>query len=493
MTDPARGAEGEATPHHRVAIVGAGFGGLGASIVLGRAGVRDVVVLERGDDVGGVWRDNTYPGCACDVQSHLYELSFAPNPDWTRRYPRQPEIQAYLRRVARDFGVAPRIRLRTVVRESRWDAAASRWRISTSGGDLTADWLVSATGGLSEPQVPDLPGRDTFTGPAFHSAQWRHDVALAGRRVVVVGTGASAVQFVPELQRVAAHVTVLQRSAPWVVPRRDRPIPAAWRAAYRALPALARLRRLGVWAQREVQGNVLRHLGLNAVIERYVRWVLRRAVPDPALRARLTPPFRLGCKRILLSDDWYPALQRPNVTVAPAAAEVRPDGVVDAEGTFHRADVLIWGTGFHVTDVPAAARVHGRDGRSLAEAWAGSPTAHLGTMVAGFPNLFLLQGPNTGLGHTSVLLMIEGQLAFVADALRWAEAHGARTIEPTPGAQAAFVAEMDRRLATTVWNRGGCRSWYLDATGRNSTLWPAGTPEFRRRLSRFRPAEFAVG
>lgn len=491
MSGSARGAGG-GTPHHRVAIVGAGFGGLGAAIVLDRAGIADTLVLERGDDVGGVWRDNTYPGCACDVQSHLYELSFAPNPGWTRRYPRQPEIREYLRAVARDFGVAPRVRFRTVVRESRWDDAARHWRIATSTGDVTADWLVSAAGGLSEPRIPDVPGRDTFAGPSFHSAQWRHDVPLAGRRVAVIGTGASAVQFVPELQRVAAHVTVLQRSAPWVVPRRDRAIPAFWRAAYRAVPALARLRRLAVWAQREVQGNVLRHLGLNAVMEHYVRWVLRRAVADPALRARLTPSFRLGCKRILLSDDWYPALQQPNVTVAPGAVEVRPEGVVDADGALHRADVLVWGTGFRVTDVPAAEQVYGRDGRSLSATWEGSPKAHLGTMVAGFPNLFLLQGPNTGLGHTSVLLMIEGQLAFIADAVRWADTHGRRTIEPTPGAQAAFVAEMDRRLATTVWNRGGCRSWYLDATGRNSTLWPAGTPEFRRRLRRFRPEGFAV-
>lgn len=482
-------------PRFQVAIIGAGFGGLGTAIRLRQAGLADadLVIFERAGDVGGVWRDNTYPGAACDVESHLYSFSFALNPDWSRSYSPQAEIWAYLRRCAQDFGVWPLIRFGHTVHGADWDAAESAWRLRTSHGEFRAAFLINGSGALSEPATPNLPGLKTFQGPAFHSARWPADVDLRGRRAAVIGTGASAIQFVPALQPLVSRLHIFQRTPPWVIPRRDVPLSAAARERYRRFPALMRLQRGWLAATRELTGVAFQHPRLMRLMEAQARRHMELTVKDPELRAKLTPHYTIGCKRVLLSNDYYPALVQPNVELITAGvAEVRAQSIVDTAGVERAVDALIFGTGFRVTDFPFSGCLRGRAGRSLTEVWAGSPQAHLGTMAAGFPNLFLLQGPNTGLGHTSVLLMIEAQIEYLLQALAYLRQHGAAALEPRAEAQAAFVAEVDRRLAGTVWNAGGCRSWYLDQTGRNSTIWPGTTGQFRRRLARFNPAEYQL-
>jgi cation diffusion facilitator CzcD-associated flavoprotein CzcO len=485
MTEPS-----PTIPHVRVAVVGSGFGGLGTAVRLRQEGMEDFVVFEQADDVGGVWRDNRYPGVACDVQSHLYSFSFAPNPHWTHRFSPGGEIWEYLRRVADEFGIRSHIRFRHRVREAAWDERTARWRIDTTGGRWTAEVLVAAPGAFSAPNVPLIPGLDAFEGPVLHSARWDEAVDLAGKRVAVIGTGASAIQIVPAIQPSARRLVLFQRTPPWIVPRHDRALSGRMARALARAPLLQRAIRAGIYHSRELLGLPFRHPGLARFPVITARRHLRSQVPDPALRAKLTPDYTIGCKRILLSDDYYPALTQPNVEVVGGAAAVRPRSVVSADGSEHPADAIVLGTGFHVTDFPFAREIRGKDGRSLADAWGASPTAHLGTTVAGFPNLFVLQGPNTGLGHTSVVLMIEAQVEHVVNALRHMQAHRLAAVEPRPEAQAAFVAAVDRRMARTVWITGGCRSWYLDETGRNSTLWPGSVGAFRRRVEPFRPEEY---
>ncbi len=477
----------------RVAIVGSGFGGVAAAIRLRQAGVHDFVILERAGDLGGVWRENSYPGCACDVESHLYELSFAPNPDWTRWYPPRDEIWAYIRRLAQDHELTPFIRYNEEVTRAAWDEASARWEITSTGGRWSAQVLVAAPGALATPRLPDLPGLDRFGGPVFHSARWDHDVDLRGKRVAVLGTGASAVQFVPAIQPEVARLILFQRTPGWVIPRRDRPVSPRLRALFRRRPAVQRALRRLLYVRHEALGVAFRHPRLMRVMDPIARRHLRRSVPDPALRARLTPDYTLGCKRVLVSDDWYPALQQPNVElVTGGAVAAGPGTVTGADGVARPADVIVCGTGFQVTEFVFARCVRGRDGHLLSDTWGPSPQAHLGTTVTGFPNLFLLSGPNTGLGHSSVLLMFEPQVEHLLNALRYMDAHGLAAVEPRPEAQRAFVEAVDRRMRNTVWLRGGCRSWYLDSTGRNSTLWPGTPAAFRRRVSPFRPREYAV-
>ena len=469
----------------RVAIVGSGFGGLGTAIRLRREGIDDFVLLERADDVGGTWRDNSYPGCACDVQSHLYSFSFALNPDWTRTFSRQPEIWEYLQRVAREHGVLPHIRFGHDVQGATWDEAAQRWRIATTRGEFTARYLVAAAGALSDPKIPELPGLASFAGHTFHSARWDHDYDLAGRRVAVVGTGASVIQFVPEIQPAVAQLDLYQRTPAWVIPRHERAISRGERWIYRHLPFTQRAVRGRIYLQRELFMLGFRHPAVMRLVSRVALHHMHRAVTDPALRAKLTPDYALGCKRVLISNDYFPALTRPNVDVVTTGiAEVRPHSIVDAAGVERPADAIIFGTGFHATDPPLAPHVRGRGGRTLADAWQGSPKAYAGTTVAGFPNFFMLPGPGTGLGHTSVVYMLEAQIDHVVGVMRLVERGGAAAAEPREDAQAAWVARLDAHMRGTVWVDGGCRSWYLDRTGRNSTLWPDFTWRYRRRVER---------
>jgi cation diffusion facilitator CzcD-associated flavoprotein CzcO len=475
--------------HVRVAIVGTGFAGIGASVALQREGI-DHTILERAADVGGTWRDNRYPGCRCDVPSHLYSFSFAPNPEWTETYSPQPEILAYLRRTAERFGVLDRIRFGHEVRGAVWDADRQRWRLDTTGGPLTADLLVLGNGPLAEPSIPDLPGLDSFGGTTFHSATWPadDDADLDGRSVAVIGTGSSAVQFIPLIQPRVAALTVFQRTAPWVLPHTNRRVTRAERALYRRFPRVQQLVRQGVYWSREVFATtLLRNSRSLDRLEKVGRGQIEKQVTDPALRARLTPDYRPGCKRLLLSNDYYPSLEQSNVeVVTDKIAAVTPTGIVTTDGTTHEVDTIIFGTGFHVTDNPVAGRVRGADGRTLAGHWAGTGAyAYLGTAVPGFPNLFLLAGPNTGIGHTSLVVMIEAQLTYLVGALRFMDRSGVVSLDLRPRMYDAWAREIERRAAPTVWNSGGCSSWYLDAEGRNTTIWPDHTFRFRRRTARF--------
>jgi cation diffusion facilitator CzcD-associated flavoprotein CzcO len=469
-----------------IAIVGAGFSGLGLAIRLHQRGEEDFIVLERAEDVGGTWWFNTYPGCACDIPSHLYSYSFAPNPAWTQTYSPQREIQTYLRRCAERFDVRRSIRFGCEVTGADWDESAGRWRVETSEGPLTARVLVSAMGPLVEPKVPDITGVERFRGRVFHSARWDHDFDLAGKRVAAVGTGASAIQFVPAIQPRVERLHVFQRTPPWVVPHSNRPITARERRLYRRFPPVQRLARAFTYMVREplVLGFV-KNPRLMRLVERVALHHIAEQVPDPELRAKVTPSYTIGCKRILPSNHWYPALGEPNVElVTEPIVEVRPSSVVSGDGTEREVDAIVFGTGFHVTEIPAARILRGRGGVSLEGVWGASPSAYLGTAVAGFPNLFFILGPNTGLGHNSLVYIIESQIAYLLDALTTMRARGAEAVEVRPEAQAAYNASIDERMTDTVWS-SGCASWYIDATGRNSTLWPDWTWRYRRRTARF--------
>ncbi len=495
-TTPDRAATGSLPSHVEVAIVGSGFSGLGAAIGLKRSGRHDFVVLERAGDLGGTWRDNSYPGCACDVPSHLYSFSFAPNPAWSRAFSPQPEIQAYLQRTAEQFGVLPHVYFGAELTDATWDSDVSRWRITTRRGELTADVLISATGPLSEPSIPALPGLETFAGTTFHSAGWRHEHDLTGERVAVIGTGASAVQFVPHVQERAARMTLFQRTAPWVLPRRDRAISPKERRLYAALPLAQKVARSAIYWGREswIFGFAVRPAVMELAEKQALR-LLHKQIRDPQLRAKLRPTFRLGCKRVLLSNTYYPALAQPNaevvtdrITAVAAHAVVSTDEA--GRRTEHPVDTIIFGTGFHVTDPPVAGRIRGRDGRTLAEHWAGGMQALHGLTIAGFPNLFFLVGPNTGLGHTSIVFMIEAQTRYLIAALDAMTTGGITALEPKRDVQDAYNADLQRQLAGTVWNDGGCASWYLDPSGRNTTLWPTFTFSFWRTVRHFDLTEY---
>jgi cation diffusion facilitator CzcD-associated flavoprotein CzcO len=479
---------------HRVAIIGTGFSGLGAAIRLKQAGIEDFVVLERAGDLGGTWRDNHYPGCCCDVPSHLYSFSFELNPRWTRGFAPQWEIRDYLRWVAAKHQLTERIRFDHEVTEAAWDEAAQRWRIDTPRGQFTARVLVAGTGALSDPKIPDLPGLDEFPGAMFHSARWDHDHDLEGERVAVIGTGASAIQFVPAIQPTVGRLHLFQRTPPWIIPRLDHQITDVEHALLKYLPFASALVRGAIYAALETRVVGFRRPRLMKIAERAARWHMARQVPDPELRRRLTPNYVIGCKRILVSDNYYPALVQPNVDVLTGGVrEIRGRVVISADGEEREVDTIIFGTGFEVTEMPIARRLHGRDGRSLHERWsAEGMSAYLGTTIAGFPNLFMLTGPNTGLGHTSMVYMIESQLNYLVDAVRKMDVHRAAAVEVRPEVQRAFNDELQDKMRGTVWTAGNCHSWYLDDTGRNTTLWPGYTFGFRRRTRQFEPADYVM-
>jgi cation diffusion facilitator CzcD-associated flavoprotein CzcO len=475
----------------QVAVIGAGMSGIGAAIQLRRAGIDDFVVLERAAEPGGTWRDNTYPGCACDVPAALYSYSFAPKPDWSRAYAPQAEIRRYLLDVAGAHGVGERIRCEADVLAADWDESDQRWSLRTSGGDFAARVLVSATGPWSEPVIPPLPGLESFAGTVYHSSRWNHEHDLDGARVAVIGTGASAVQFVPEIQPRVERMTVFQRTAHWVLPKPDRPLGPRAQALFRRYPATQRALRGGIYGLGEALGVATRNPRLLGPLQRMGHAHLRRAVPDPDLRRILTPRYTIGCKRLLFSNEWYPALCEANVEVVPRAVEeVRAGSVVDGSGAEHEVDTIVLGTGFTITELPIAERVNGRDGRNLADTWSGSPTGYLGSTVHGFPNFFILLGPNVGNGHSSAILLAETQIGYLVEALREMARGGLTSVEVRAEVQERFNAEVQSRLRDTVWNAGGCTSYYLDANGRNSTMFPGSTFELRRRLSRFEPGDY---
>lgn len=486
-------SDGSGPEHVRVAIIGAGFSGLGTAIRLREAGIESFVVLERADDLGGTWRDNHYPGCCCDVPSHVYSFSFELNPGWTRGFAPQWEILDYLRRTAEKYGVLPDVRYGHEVIEAAWDEDARRWDIETAAGRLTADVLVSGAGPLSDPTTPEIPGLDRFEGKMFHSAVWDHDHDLTGERVAVIGTGASAIQFVPAIQPKVERLHLFQRTPPWVVPRLDHEITPPEHWLLRWIPFAPALVRSVLYWSLEVRVLLFRNPRIMRLADRFARKHLERQVPDPELRRKLTPSYTMGCKRILISDDYYPSLTAGNVEVlTDGAAEVRPRSIVTSDGTEIEVDTIIFGTGFHVVDAPIAKRIRGRAGHTLADQWNGSMQGYLGTSVTGFPNLFMLLGPNTGLGHNSIIHMIESQVNYVIDCLRQMDERDIRTVEVRQEAQDAFNERLQASMEGTVWTAGNCHSWYLDDTGRNPTLWPGWTFRFRNRTRRFDAEKYVL-
>ena len=471
----------------RAAVIGAGFGGVGAAIRLRQMGVQ-VTVLERADSLGGVWRENDYPGAACDVPSYLYSYSFAPKRDWTRKFSHQPEILEYLADVATRFGVLEHVRFGTTVLSATFDEDRAVWTVELAGGEsLTVDILVTACGQMSAPAYPPVPGRDDFTGPAFHSARWRHDVELAGKRVAVVGTGASAIQFVPAVAEAPESLTVFQRSPGYVIAKDD--------AVYDAPLSRLRLRaeRYRTFLLKELFSVRFNHYpALFATVERKFRHYLREQLPEDDLRAKVDPVDRFGCKRILISNDWYAALRRPNVRVVDqAVARITADGVVTADGTEHPADVLIYGTGFRATEFLASLRIVGRDGQELSRAWREGAEAYLGITVTGFPNLFLVYGPNTNVGHNSIVFMIEAQLAYITDAVRRLQQQAPAVMDLRPEVHSAFSTTMQKRSKRTVYAEG-CTNWFITDNGKHTQNWPGSAIAYWLRTRKVRWADYRL-
>ncbi|RCG30610.1 NAD(P)/FAD-dependent oxidoreductase [Sphaerisporangium album] len=476
-----------------VAIIGAGFGGLCMAIQLEKAGITDYTIFERADRLGGTWRDNTYPGAACDVPSHLYSYSFEQAYDWTRRYPCQPEILAYLDRCAGKYGLHARLRLGAEVTAAVFDEAVNRWRLTVAGGEERLfDVVVSGVGQLNRPRLPDIPGLSTFAGTSFHSARWNHAHDLAGRRVAVVGNGSSAAQIIPRVAAVVAHLDVYQRTPSWVIPKPDGEYGPRERLAFRRLPLLRSANRQRVY--RFIEGVVY-----PALVDGWSRPLmikraeehLRRQVRDPGLRAKLTPAYPIGCKRIVLDNDFYPALTRDNVElVTDPIVRVTPEGIETRGGTLRAADTIVFATGFHSTDFLAPIEIVGRGGRDLREVWKDGAEAYLGVAVPAFPNLFLLYGPNTNLGHNSIILMIESQVRYIMGCLPLLAARG--PMEVRRPAMDAWRRALDQALARTVW-REDCDSWYKNAAGRVTNNWPGPASMYRRITRAPRPDSYTFG
>nr|HEX4316047.1 NAD(P)/FAD-dependent oxidoreductase [Kofleriaceae bacterium] len=475
-----------------VLVIGAGCSGIGAVIRLREAGIHDVVVLEKAASLGGTWRENTYPGCACDVPSTLYSYSFAPNPSWSRAFAGQAEILRYLEQVARDHDVVRHIVFGAEVHAARWDDARDVWTVDTTAGRFEARSIVAAAGPLHRPSIPDLPGLATFRGKTFHSSRWDHDYDLAGKRVAVVGTGASAIQFVPEIQPVVGALHVFQRTPSWVLPKPNPKVSETAQRLFARVPAVQQALRGAQYGLLEAVAYGFRHPRVLHELERLALRHLAKQIPDATLRRALTPSFVLGCKRILLSNTYYPALSSPNATVHATAVEsVRGDTVIGADGSIaDRLDAIIFATGFHVTDPPIAERVWGQGGRRLADLWGGSPRGYMGTTVAGYPNFFLVLGPNVGTGHSSAFSIIEAQLAHISDAVAAMRARGWTRLEVRADVEAAFNDEVQTAVKSTVYNAGGCTSYYLDHNGRNSTVWPWSTTRLVERVGRFDAADY---
>ena len=476
-------------------IVGAGIAGLGMGVRLARETERTFLLLERADDVGGTWRDNTYPGVACDIPSHLYSYSFRPKTDWGRFYAGGAEIHRYLADAARQEGLLPHLRFGTDVLEMRWQADSARWQLETTTGRYRCRVLVMAAGRLSEPRIPGLAGIEHFPGPVFHSSAWDHTVDLAGKRVGVVCTGASAIQIAPSIAQAAGSVVLFQRTPAYVVPRDDRTYSEAEKALLARVPGqIERLRSQLFW---DAEAGFAKRAGVESAVSQFRELALGHLasqVADDTLRARLTPQYEIGCKRVALSDDFYPAISSGAVTLEPSAlSALAGQTAIAASGAHHEIDVLVLATGFHTTRPPFAARVFGRDGLALSERWSEGMVAHSSTTVAGFPNLFVIDGPNASLGHNSAVHMIETQIAFILGALDHLEIVNGEVLEVSRQAEDAYVRELDRRSASTVWLTGGCTSWYVDdRSDRLTLLWPDFAFAFRDEVGTFDPQGYRI-
>jgi cation diffusion facilitator CzcD-associated flavoprotein CzcO len=477
----------------RVVVVGAGFGGIAAAIELRRQGIADVTILERAGGLGGTWRHNTYPGAACDVPSHLYSYSFAQRTDWTRLCSPQTEILAYAEEVARRHGVDRLVVGDTEVTACRWDDATATWSVQTdTGTTYEADAIVLATGQLHRPAWPEIPGAERFAGRLMHSAQWDPDVDLRDQRVAVIGTGASAVQLVPEIARVARSLTVFQRTGNWFLPRRNRPYPRAWRAAVTHVPGLQRWRRAFVTHYGEALTAMIRHpRTLGRIGAARSALFMRAQLRDPELRRKAWPGYAFGCKRVLFSSAFLPALARENVElVTDAIASIAPEGPVTADGRTVEVDTIIYATGFRTNDFVAPMEVTGTGGRTLREAWSGGATAHLGITVPGFPSMFLMYGPNTNTSGGSILVYLEAQAAYLAQALALVRARGGAALDVRPEVAARSDGEVQGRFAGTAWT--ACDSWYRDGDGRIVANWPGYMREYVRATAVLDPGEFSL-
>jgi cation diffusion facilitator CzcD-associated flavoprotein CzcO len=471
---------------HRVAIIGAGFGGIGMAVALKQAGIDDFVVLDRAEDLGGTWRDNSYPGLRCDVPSHLYSYSFR-SWRWSRRFPPREEILGYMRGVVAENDLDPHFRFGSGVISAEFDEPAAVWNLALDDGTtLEASAVVCAVGQLGRPALPDIPGRDSFGGPSWHSGQWNHDVDLAGRRVAVIGTGASAIQFVPEIARTAGHVDVYQRTPPYVLPKMDRPYRTAEQVFYDRVPAVRKADRLRIFLYGELltSGFVVSQKMLAGPMQLWRRQ-LNGQIADPELRAKCVPDYVMGCKRVVFSNDWYRTLARPNVSLVTDEIErIAPEGVVTADGATRPADVIVYGTGYKSVEFLAPMTITGLDGWRLQDAWRDGAEAYLGISVSGFPNFFVLYGPNTNLGGNSIIYMLEGQIGYVLGAIQALDAERLSWLDVRPDVQEKFNRWVQSASRKTVWETG-CHSWYTTATGRNTNNWPGHTFMYRYRVRNF--------
>ncbi len=464
-----------------IVIIGTGFSGMGAAMKLRDSGREDFVVLEKAHDVGGTWRDNTYPGCECDIPSHMYSFSYELNNEWSKSFSGQEEIWAYMRKVADDKGIRPYITFGVEVTGATWDEDRKVWTVKTNGEEYEARVVVAGVGGLHIPNVPEIKGADSFEGPKFHSAGWDHTVDLKDKKVVVIGTGASAIQFIPIIAQEVGHLTVFQRTPAWVLPKKDKPTPEWRKKVFAKVPGATRAYRNALyWALEARAIGFNGHVKILPVAEKIVKRYLAKKIPDPELRAKLTPDYRLGCKRVLQSNTYYPTFLRDNVTLSTdGVAEIVEDGVIDANGVKHEADIIIYGTGFHVIDAFDYLDVKGKGGVNLAAQFREHGTeTYMGMTVHGFPNLYFMLGPNTALGHNSVVFMIEQQTKFIIRMLDEMDKRGAVAAEATLPAQTEFNKEIQKLVEKGIWTQGGCTSWYLDSHGKNRTIWPKFTFQY---------------
>ncbi|WP_235900443.1 flavin-containing monooxygenase [Lolliginicoccus suaedae] len=484
-----------ATHTTRTLIIGTGFSGMGMAIQLLRSGKSDFLIIDKADDFGGTWRDNTYPGCACDVPAHMYSFSFEPNARWSKLWAEQPEIFDYMKSVAAKHDLQRYTHFGRTFTGAEWNETTQTWTATTAEGDTyEAEFLVSGVGALHIPSIPRFTGDDEFTGTSFHSARWDHSVDLRGKKVAVIGTGASAIQFIPQIIDEVAELHLYQRTPAWVLPRTNVPIPSPARAAIARVPGLRRGIRGSIYSiQESLAFGLNGNSNVMKPLESLGKWNVTRSIKDPALREKLTPDYRIGCKRILGSSTYYPALAREHTTVVTEGIErFTPNGIIGADGVEREVDVIIYGTGFHVTDSMDNVDIVGRNGVNLSEQWRdkGMET-HLGITVNGFPNAFFLLGPNTGLGHNSVVFMIEQQIGYILEAMRIADERNA-AVEVTADAQRDFNDEIQAKLSAGVWSTGGCTSWYLDSQGMNRTIWPGYTFQYKARTRTVNAADFVL-
>lgn len=480
------------TDFYKIVIIGGGFAGLGAAIKLKQAGIDDFILLEKANEMGGVWRENTYPGCACDVPSALYSYSFEPNPNWSRVFAQQAEIKEYLNNTAQKYKILSHVSFNTEALSAKWSDENKCWQINTNQGEIYAQFSIMACGPMHEPILPNIKGINEFSGSIFHSAQWRHDIDLKNKKIAVIGTGASAIQFVPEIQPIVEKLTVFQRTAQWILPKSDMSLAKPIHTLFKYLPFTQQLLRGGVYGIFEsINGGIQSPVAMKQ-FQRLANMHLKFTIKDKKLREKLTPNFIIGCKRILQSNNWYPALAESNVDViASGLAEIQGNTLIAENGESCEADIIILGTGFEIAEPPIAKRVFNRHGQSMADVWAGSPQGYKGTMVEDCPNGFLMFGPNVAVS-SSAFIIIEAQLTYILDAIQQAIELGVQTIEPNPKLIKSYNEKIQTALQSTVWNKGGCQSYFLDRNGRNSVAWPWTTFKLREQLKHFDFKEYLI-